>query len=255
VLLIRTGARLSNPWRPWAVIPAKRFARAKTRLRGVLDGPKRSVLASGMFERVMDACAGCGDLTGTLVATDGDDVAALGIARGAAVLRDTAGSARSLSRVIDHALSAVAARGGTHALVIMADLPWLRGQDVRELLAELRHADLVLAPDRSRRGTSALGVRLQLLTLGVRTRFGHADSLQRHVEEANRLHARRSIVHNPRVAFDIDAPDDLWAFSHAPTSCGELLYGRAARAAQESGAVVQERRANRPRIAGASRSW
>lgn len=230
MLLIRTGARLASglgaeenenepsPWRPWAVIPAKRFARAKTRLRGVLDGPRRGVLARGMFERVMDACAECRELSGTLVATDGDDVAALGVARGAAVLRDTGASARSLSSVIDHALAAVAARGATHALVIMADLPWLRGQDVRELLAQLRRADLVLAPDRSRRGTSALGVRLNLLKLGVRTRFGHPDSLQRHVAEANRLHATRSIVHNPRVAFDIDAPDDLWAFSWAPTT-------------------------------------
>jgi 2-phospho-L-lactate/phosphoenolpyruvate guanylyltransferase len=233
VLLIRTGARLSSgedepessPWRPWAVIPAKRFARAKTRLRAVLDGPRRSGLAREMFEDVMDACAECGDLMGTLVATDGDDVAALGAARGAEVLRDTGGSSRSLSSVIDHALAAVAARGATHALVIMADLPWLRGQDVRELLAQLRRADLVLAPDRSRRGTSALGVRLHLLNLGVRTRFGHTDSLQRHVEEANRLRATRTLVHNPRVAFDIDAPDDLWTFSRAPTSCGDQARG------------------------------
>jgi 2-phospho-L-lactate guanylyltransferase (CobY/MobA/RfbA family) len=107
----------------------------------------------------------------------------------------------------------------------MADLPWLRGQDVRELLAQLRRADLVLAPDRSRRGTSALGLRLNLLKHGVRARFGHADSLQRHVEEANRLGATRTIVHNPRVAFDIDAPDDLWAFSRAPMPCGHEARG------------------------------
>jgi 2-phospho-L-lactate/phosphoenolpyruvate guanylyltransferase len=229
VLLIRTGARLSseeseaepNPWRPWAVIPAKRFARAKTRLRSVLDGPRRSVLAREMFEDVMDACAECGELMGSLVATDGDDVAALGASRGAQVLRDTGESSRSLSSVIDHALAAIAVRGATHALVVMADLPWLRGQDVRELLAQLRRADLVLAPDRSRRGTSALGVRLNLLKLGLRTRFGHPDSLQRHVEEANRLHATRTIVHNPRVAFDIDAPDDFCAFSRAPSWYGD----------------------------------
>jgi 2-phospho-L-lactate guanylyltransferase len=231
VLLISTGVPLSSSdsesepssWRPWAVIPAKRFARAKTRLRSVLDGPRRSVLAREMFGGVMDACAECGELTGTLVATDGDDVAALGAARGAAVLRDAGTSARSLSTVIDDALAAVAARSATHALVIMADLPWLRGQDVRELLAQLRRADLVLAPDRSRRGTSALGLRLHLLKLGMHARFGHADSLQRHVEEAKRLHATRTIVHNPRVAFDIDAPDDLWALSRAPTSCGNDL--------------------------------
>lgn len=211
MLLIRTD---TNPpaipgapvaWRPWTVIPAKAFTRAKSRLAGAVAGHLRRELARSMLDGVLAACAECADLHGTLVATDGDDVAALGTRRGATVLRDDPTPNRTLASIIDRALSSARELGATHALVVMADLPVVRAHDLREMLATLRHADVVLAPDLQRRGTSALGVRLDL---GLHTWFGHDHSLDRHVQEAARLGATTAVVHNPRIAFDLDRMAD-----------------------------------------------
>lgn len=212
------------PFRPWAIIPAKRFARAKSRLGGVLSAEQRRGVACRMFEGVLRACVQCSELGGTLVATDGDDVAALAARAGASVLRDGAGP-RTLASVVDRALDVLCARGATHALVVMADLPLLRSRDVGELLAQLRHADVVVTPDLKRRGTSALGLRLDL---GARSCFGHADSLQRHLRVATRLRANCSLVHNPRVAFDVDSAADLLPFTDQTLRLAPSRFNRAA---------------------------
>jgi 2-phospho-L-lactate/phosphoenolpyruvate guanylyltransferase len=201
-----SAARAPVPFVPWAVLPAKRFGRAKTRLDPALDAPARRALARALFERVLSACTDHRDLEGTLVATDGEDVAELAARRGAAVLRDAGPASGPLARVVDGALADLRARGATHALVIMADLPRIEARDVRELLGTLRDADVVLVPDALRRGTSALGVRLDL---GFRTAFGRADSLARHLREAEQCRAVTRVVYNPRVAPDIDTPRDL----------------------------------------------
>jgi 2-phospho-L-lactate guanylyltransferase len=193
-------------FRPWAVVAVKSLRRSKSRLGITLNPRARYELAKGMFERVLMACAGCPDLAGTLVATDGNDVAALGARRGAAVLRDAAPSGSGLSGVIDAALANLIGRGATHALVLMADLPRIESRDVAEVLGVLRCTDVLVVPDLRRCGTSALGVALHL---GFAARFGHPDSSQRHQREAERIHARSRVVHNPRIALDIDTLEDL----------------------------------------------
>lgn len=194
----------SAEWRPWALIAAKSFARAKSRLGSALPAHERRALASTMFDHVLDACTRCSQLQGTLVATDGDDVAEHARRRNAAVLRDEA--AGSLAAVIDAGLSLLRAGEATHVLVMMADLPLLKPCDVSELLACLRKHDLVITPDVQRRGTSALGVRLDL---DFQSCFGHDDSLQRHLQQAARISARSAVRYNPRIAFDVDTPEDL----------------------------------------------
>jgi 2-phospho-L-lactate guanylyltransferase len=196
-----------DEFRPWAVLPAKRFGRAKTRLGGVLPAAERRELARALCDRVLGACAASRVLHGTLVATDGDDVTALATHRRAAVLRDRVGET-ALARIVDAALDDLRARGATHALVVMADLPCATARDLRELLALMRDADVVLAPDVQRRGTNALGLRLDL---PFHTAFGRADSLQRHVREAARAGCHARVLYHPRIALDIDTPEDLMA--------------------------------------------
>ncbi len=204
-----TAAR--DAFRPWAVVPAKRFGRAKSRLGGALASDERRELARALCDRVLRACADSGALHGTLLATDGADVASLAVQRRAAVLRDRPGES-SLARVVDAALAELRARDATHALVVMADLPRASARDLRELLALLRSADVVLVPDAQRRGTNALGLRLDLPFV---TAFGRADSLQAHLREAARCGARARVLHQPRLALDIDTPGDLSALRSA----------------------------------------
>ncbi len=201
-------------WAPWAVITVKGFGRAKSRLGQALPVPERRALARAMFARVLEACAGCAPLHGVLVATDGEDAARLARRRGARVVRDPSGPAQPLERVVDGALDTLRGLGASHALVVMGDLPRLRPRDLRELLAQLRETDVVVAPDALRRGTGALGLRLGL---ALHSGFGHADSLQRHLREAARIGARCRLIYNPQLAFDLDSPADLARMASRPS--------------------------------------
>ncbi|HMI92753.1 MAG TPA: 2-phospho-L-lactate guanylyltransferase [Polyangiales bacterium] len=201
--------------RPWAIVPAKAFARAKSRLDGVLAPVARRELARGLLDHVLQACRQSGAFEGILVATDGDDVARSAARAGAQVIRDSSSRdssvhdssvrAASLGAIVDAALESSVALGATHALVVMADLPLLEARDVRELVHALRSDCVVLAPDAQRRGTNALGLRLDL---GARTCFGQPDSLSRHAREALRVGAALRVIANPRVARDLDTHAD-----------------------------------------------
>src|SRR5579871_6872770 len=66
----------------WALVPAKSFARAKSRLSPILDAQARRDLARSMLEHVLSVLAECPEIAGVMVVTDGDEVADLARARG-----------------------------------------------------------------------------------------------------------------------------------------------------------------------------
>lgn len=200
------------PSRPWAVIAAKSLRRSKTRLGPALGPQARYELARELFERVLSACQSCSGLAGTLVVTDGDDVAALSARRGAKVLRDPIVGTSKLGAIVDAALATLPAFSATHGLVLMADLPRALSRDVSEVLAALGKHDMVVVPDRRQAGTNVLGLRLDR---GIVTQFGHADSLDRHLREATRLGIAIDILRNPHLAWDIDTLEDLVGLSPA----------------------------------------
>lgn len=190
--------------RVWAVVPAKSFARAKSRLQGALEPAARRELARALLEGALRACTGCSALAGTLVTTDGDDVARLAARERAEVVRDAARPTR-LSSIVDAALAHARARGATHALVLMGDLPLVRARDLAELVHALREHEVVVVPDAQRRGTGALGLRLDR---PARTCFGNPDSFMRHVAMAYARGAVPRVLVQPRLARDLDAPED-----------------------------------------------
>ena len=183
----------------WALVPARCFGRAKSRLG---DWPGRPATARAFFERVVEACAAVCD--GVLVATDGDDVAEVAKAHGARVLKDE--GPRPLSAVVDRGLSALLAHGAEVGLVVMGDLPLLTAAQLADMLAALSDADLVLGPDRQGLGTNALAVRLPA---PLATCFGNVDSLARHLAAADAGRLRAVLVAREGIAFDVDVPGDL----------------------------------------------
>jgi len=205
--------------RRWAVVPAKSFARAKSRLTGVLDATARSALARDMLEAVLRAVDASGCVDAILVATDGDDVAELAASHGARVLTDVPARSGMLGAVVDRALAHTRELGADEALVVMADLPLITAEDVAALARGLHDADVVLAADAAARGTNALALHLHELT---ETELGHADSFQRHLASARRLGLRSRVVERVGLATDVDTPADLarlapaTAAPHAP---------------------------------------
>ncbi len=189
--------------RAWAIVPAKSTTRAKSRLEPVLGDDERAAFARALLGHVLEVLAGSG-LDGILVATDGDDVADLARARGAAVLRDE--GAGALAEVADRALAEVDARGAEVALVLMADLPRVTAEDVARLLAAADDHDVVAVRDQKGRHTNAL---VLAPPTAMRTSFGQSDSFGAHCAAARAAGLRLAVLDLERVAFDVDGPEDL----------------------------------------------
>lgn len=131
---------------PWVVLPVKRFRDGKTRLAGILDALTRAALARALCEHVLGVLAACPALAGTLVVTEGAEVSDLARAHGAETLL---GAASDLGEAVELGLAEVARRGAGSALVLMADLPLLRPDEITALLVRQAEADLVLVPDQA----------------------------------------------------------------------------------------------------------
>jgi 2-phospho-L-lactate guanylyltransferase len=195
-----------QPERVFALIPMKRFADAKSRLRAHVPDEARMALAVAMFERVLFAAKQCRGLTGVAVLTNGADVALLAQRAGAHVLYDAALQVPALGQLVDAALPQLLALGADSVVVLMADLPYLEARDLEQLLAALASCDIALAPDARGTSTNALAVRLPF---ELATAFGDPDSYALHVLRARERGLRVAEVHSAGIAHDVDTHDDL----------------------------------------------
>jgi 2-phospho-L-lactate guanylyltransferase len=188
----------------WALLPAKCFARAKSRLGEVLSDPLRRAFARGLFEHVLGTLQVTPGVAEVLVLTDDDEVEALARARAARVLRDLPGA--RLHAIVDRGLAHAGAAGAGAALICMADLPHLESAQLGEVIEALRQRPIVIAPDVRAEGTN-------LLALAPPTRFGtcfgRADSFQQHLAQARAHGEEAHVVRAHGLCFDVDEPGDL----------------------------------------------
>lgn len=190
----------------WAIVPVKGFSHGKSRLAHALGPTARQALSLALFRHVLQACVRCAAVDHVLVATDSPRIVTPS-AR-VSVLLD-APPHPPFASVLDAALAQAHSRGATRAVIAMADLPRLEPRDVAELLGALQTAHLVVAPDAMRRGVGAIGCRLPA---PIPMQLGHRDSFARTMSRARRHEAKVALVHNPRLAHDLDTGADLRAF-------------------------------------------
>lgn len=203
----------------WAVIPVKPLRGALRRLRAALPAPVRRELQVAMLTDVLGACAGARGLAGVLVVTSDPDAAALaGRAAGARVIGDH-DPPRGMNAAVARGLAAVAAAGAEAALVLTADLPLARPEDIDAIVAAAPPAPAaVLVPSRDGTGTNGL---LARPPVALAPRLG-PGSLARHVGQAGRRGLALERLSLPRLALDIDTPDDLAALVAAGGDCATL---------------------------------
>jgi 2-phospho-L-lactate/phosphoenolpyruvate guanylyltransferase len=188
------------------LIPVKDPARAKTRLSETLSADERQRLAWAMFQDVSRAVGG--STRADLVALVSSYRPAIEQARakGWEVLVEESQSSESAS--VDWASRILAGRGIDAVMRLPADLPLVRAEDIDALLSVgMRAPAALLVPSREGTGTNAI----------IRTppdlfpsHFG-PDSLALHKEAARRAGSECLIIHNHRIALDIDEPQDLEA--------------------------------------------
>jgi 2-phospho-L-lactate guanylyltransferase len=190
--------------RLWAIVPIKPLRRAKSRLGGVLSGQERAELSQEMLIHTLDVLSEVPQVEQSLVVSR--DSRALALAREHGARTVTEQGSPELNQALARATALAKGYGVSAILVLPADLPLLRKQDLEEMI--LRAGDppvVVIAPDRHRQGTNALLIAPPAL---IEYDFG-PNSFARHLQRADLAGARVEICQLTALGLDLDAPEDL----------------------------------------------
>jgi 2-phospho-L-lactate guanylyltransferase len=195
-----------------AILPVKRFARAKQRLGASVADPLRLDLARAMVGDVLSALRDCAAIDLRIVVTSEDSVAAAARYQGAIVVADAAEEGQSAAVALG--LERARAEGAQRALCIPGDCPALDPAELNALLvspasgpaAEGGEArEVVIVPDRHGTGTNGL---LLAPPDAIAPSFG-PGSCRRHRELAAAAGAPWRIERPASLLLDIDTGEDL----------------------------------------------
>ncbi len=204
---------MSGQRKLWAVVPVGPFAQAKRRLMPCLAPHERVACARAMLADVLSALGRCTELAGTVVVTGDADAAAMAEAAGALVLHDSENA--GVGAAAEMAARHLAREGRDGMLLIPADLPLIRPEDIAAIVRAHRAAPSVtLVPASVDGGTNALACSPPD---AIGFRFG-ADSFRLHREAARERGIEATVLELARVGRDIDRPDDIAAFLACPTA-------------------------------------
>jgi 2-phospho-L-lactate guanylyltransferase len=208
--------------RTLAILPVKRFALAKTRLREQLAPAQLRRLAEAMVGDVLDTLVATATLDAVVVVTNEPAVTALADAHGAAVLADPTESGQSAAALVGirHALT----NGYERALLVPGDCPALDAQALGALLERpIAPPAVTIVADRHGSGTNAL---LLMPPDAIEPAFG-PGSFERHRQRAGAATAAWHVEPLPGLLLDIDTPEDLGelrrALAHRTTRTSAVL--------------------------------
>jgi 2-phospho-L-lactate guanylyltransferase len=218
----------------WAIIPAKDFSGAKSRLSRRLTPGERRQLSQFTLERVVRAAMSTPGLAGCVVVSNGDEPLALARRLGAIPIRETApgpwrlepsdrigtsaavngtrqrNSSGDLNRAIRRGVMETVARGATAIMVIAGDLPLADAPALGSVIASVpEDRGMVIVPDRHGNGTNALLVRPP-----DALPFSYGEgSFHLHLGLARDRELPAIILRSPTLAYDVDTPEDLEALA------------------------------------------
>lgn len=193
------------------LIPVKSFSQVKQRLAQQLGLLERVSLVQAMRSDVFTCVTEVRGIDRVFVVTSEPQVLEEANLRGWQTIRETTQCSESDS--VDFASRWCAKRGVGALLRLPTDLPLVTAPDIESLFNALNPAPAaVLVPSRDGTGTNALLRSPPALFL---SRFGRG-SFALHCDEAERAGALLKIVHNPRIEFDVDDPEDLAELSRQP---------------------------------------
>ncbi|MBX5491346.1 MAG: 2-phospho-L-lactate guanylyltransferase [Chloroflexi bacterium] len=204
----------------WAVVPIRALWGGKSRLAPLLEPAERAALSACLLGGVLRALRAVPALARIVVISPDATVRALVEPLGAEALPDPAPAHcadedhGSLNAALDHASTRAAAAGASSVLVLPADLPLARPDDIHAVLMALPPPPSVVLVPTADGGTGAL---LRMPPAAIPACFG-PDSAARHLAAARARGVRARIVWRPRLALDCDEPRDLLRLVDAPAS-------------------------------------
>jgi 2-phospho-L-lactate/phosphoenolpyruvate guanylyltransferase len=192
-----------------AILPVKRFTRAKQRLSASVPDPLRLELARAMVLDVLLALAQTESIERTIVVTAESSIAAAAHQRGAIVIEDDHEDGQPAAATLG--VRRALAEGIERVLCVPGDCPTLDPAELHELLREdrqlgaRRQARVVVVPDRHGSGTNGL---LLSPPDAIPPSFG-PDSCERHLALALAAGVSARVARVPSLLLDIDTGADL----------------------------------------------
>ncbi len=187
----------------WAIVPVKPLRQAKSRLAPALTANQRATLGRSFLAHTLDVLTSGSDLAGVLVISADATALDLARAKGAVGLLETD---PGLNAALAQATAWAVEHGADATLVVPADLPLLAPEDIQRVLALAEPMPtVVLAPDRREEGTNAL---LSAPPGLIPYAFG-PGSFARHRAHCRARNVPCRVYRSPRLAFDVDLPEDL----------------------------------------------
>jgi 2-phospho-L-lactate guanylyltransferase len=186
-----------------AVLPVKRFARAKQRLGEELSARARHELARAMVGDVLVALRDSSLLEGVVVVTAEPGVAAAASYQGALVVEDQHERGQSAAALLG--VARALQEGFERVLLVPGDCPALDPAELDELLREPRA--VVIVPDRHGTGTNGL---LLAPPDAIEPAFG-PGSFARHSALARAAGLQYAVERPATLTLDVDTGDDLRA--------------------------------------------
>lgn len=184
------------------LVPVKNLANAKQRLAQTLEQSSRTELAHAMLEDVLDALVESVADEVSLVTSDPFALELADHHRFAVIPDD---SNLSETAAIEMATRACESRRVQTTLVLPADIPLIAAADIRSIYDSAPAQGTVLVPAADQRGTNAALRRPAAL---FPLRFGN-DSFMPHLNAAIATRTTCVVLSLPRIALDIDTPEDL----------------------------------------------
>ena len=188
---------------PWLLLPVKSLLRGKRRLAPLLNPLERRDLNEYFLRRTVKIAAEFPGIQRTAVISEADDTLTLARELGVYTIRQTDG--RGLNRAVTQGTRELYAHGARTLLILPIDLPFLLTHDLCEIATLGRQLEVVICPDKHHAGTNAI---VFSVPTPIRFSFGPGSYLQ-HQREIQRYGLVPRLYYNPRIARDIDLPEDL----------------------------------------------
>lgn len=185
-----------------AIIPVKRFSKAKTRLG--LDQEKTERLCSLMLDEVLATISKSKKISRTILVSK--DETALEIGKRHNAVQITEQNESGVNAAVSLPEKFLLENGFESSVVFPQDIPLMQPEDIDSLLGFQRFAkSLLVVPSRKFDGTNAL-VRSPI---DVMETHYDEDSYRIHLTTAKNRGIRSSFVLIPRIMLDVDDISDL----------------------------------------------
>lgn len=202
----------NNTLKIFAIVPAKKFERSKTRLSGLLSERERVELASLMLEQTLTILASAPQVSCTVVVSS-DERASIMASRFAKCEFLSEPADKGVNSAVGLANELCIQRGAEATLVVPQDLPLLSNSVISKITTtackslDAAHSQraLVICPSQRMDGTNLL---LRCPPDVISTNYDD-NSYRNHIKSAQKLGIVPDVISESATALDIDTPQDI----------------------------------------------